>query len=118
MLDLSLTWRIFQSCYTINHIQIASLPVSADDVRNETRGDIVLKHVSTILQSGEWPKTIENVYRPYYDRRHELSTEDNIILWGLKVVIPTPLRQNVLKELHNQYLGIIRMKSLCMVPPN
>ncbi len=42
----------------------------------------------------------------------ELSTEDGIILWGNRVVIPSPKRSPLLQELHACHPGISRMKSL------
>ena len=67
---------------TIYHIQIASLPVSADKIIAETQRDTVLMSVLKFLKIGQWPKS---------------------------------LQQRILKELHNQHPGIVRMKSLSRI---
>ena len=100
---------------TICHMQIASLPVSADKIRDQTRRDTVLMSVLKFLKIGQWPKSIASVLQPYYNRRFELSIEGDVILWGLKEVIPKSLQQRILKELHNQHPGIVRMKSLSRI---
>jgi len=43
---------------------------------------------------------------------YELSISNDIVLWGIRVVIPTGLRTNVLDELHHMHTGIVKMKSL------
>ena len=50
--------------------------------------------------------------RPYWHKRAELTIEGNCILWGVRVLIPTPLRERVVRELHRGHPGIVRMKSL------
>ena len=36
-------------------------------------------------------------------------------MWGLRVVVPETMKQIILKELHNQHPGIVRMKALARV---
>lgn len=38
--------------------------------------------------------------------------EDGILMWGYRVVIPSTLRQELLKELHSTHMGSAKMKSL------
>ena len=68
---------------TICHMQIASLPVSADKIRDQTRRDTVLMSVVKFLIIGQWPKSIASVLQPYYNRRFELSIEGDVIM-GIK----------------------------------
>ena len=62
----------------------------------------VLKEVLTHLRTGRWPQMINNIFRPYYDKREEMSIEVGIILWGLKVVIPSSLQRRIVNELVNE----------------
>lgn len=48
----------------------------------------------------------------FFNRRLELSVEQNCILLGNKVVIPKSLVLEVLKLLHEQHIGIVRTKML------
>ena len=50
--------------------------------------------------------------RPYWSRRLELTVEDGCIVWGSRVVIPSPGRQRVLQQLHEGVSGMAQMKGL------
>lgn len=49
---------------------------------------------------------------PYWHRRTELSIEQGCLLWGGRVGIPVKLQRQVLEELHEGHLGVVKMKSL------
>jgi len=53
---------------------------------------------------------VENVLLPYLNRRTELTIEGGCLLWGIGVVIPQNLKDSILKELHKDYLVMVRMK--------
>ena len=46
--------------------------------------------------------------QPYFSRRIELSVEGGVVLWGLRVVIP----ERLLEELYEEHSGMFRMKAL------
>ena len=50
--------------------------------------------------------------RPYFHCRLELSTQDGMLLWGNRVVVPPQGREAVLMELHTCHPGVARMKTL------
>ena len=50
--------------------------------------------------------------KPYWDRRLELTTEGQCLLWGTRVVIPNKLYPTVLNELHSGHPGIVRMQAI------
>ena len=50
--------------------------------------------------------------RPYFNHRHELSVEDNCLLWGTCVVIPPQACNQLLEELHIGHPDIERMRHL------
>ena len=60
-----------------------------------------------------WPaQNTDRELQPYFSRRSELSIEDGVLLWGLRVIIPPAFRNRLLEELHEQHPGIFRMKAL------
>ena len=91
--------------------QIQALPISAADVATATRKDPVLSKVLVCLRQG-WPNQVQDALKPYWHRRYELTIEQDTILWGMRVVVPSKLREQVLQELHQGHQGIARMKSL------
>ena len=68
------------------------------------------------------PQHVEDLrLKPFFHRRYELSIEQDCLLWGIRVVIPTRYQKDLLEELHVGYPGIVRMKELarsCFWWPN
>ena len=48
--------------------------------------------------------------RRYWNVRHNLSIDDNLILLGCRLLIPTEMRRDVLLQLHESHQGMIRTK--------
>ena len=95
--------------FTIGQIQ--ALPVTAEQVQTATRQDRVLSQVYRYLQHG-WPRVVEGEFKPFSQRKQELSIEANCLLWGNRVVIPLKLRDRLLEELHKDHPGASRMKAI------
>jgi hypothetical protein len=48
-----------------------------------------------------WPtdsKEVNDSVKPFFKKKTELSCEKGCIMWGYRIVIPTVLRQAMLKE--------------------
>ena len=99
---------------TFNLNQINVLPLDAGQLKQATKTDPVLMKVLQYTQNG-WPTEIESELRPYHRRRDELTVEDGCLLCGMKVVVPTSCREEVLDELHTSHPGIVKMKSLARI---
>ena len=91
--------------------QISSLPVTASQIRKSTATDPLLSRVVQNLRYG-WSEQKDPSLQPYRQRASELTLEDNCVLWGVRVVIPTKLREAVLQELHACHPGISKMKAI------
>ena len=73
-----------------------------------------MSKVKRYTQSG-WPESLDTEaadIKPFHNRRNELSSEDNVLLWGSRVVIPFCFQSRVLDVLHSTHIGISRIKSL------
>ena len=90
--------------------QFEPLPVTAEQVRRETRRDPTLAAVYQAVQTGDFSSCTD--YQPYYHRRSELTSHQGCLLWGARVVIPPSLQHQVLEELHSSHCGIVRTKEL------
>ena len=82
-----------------NVAQLESLPVTSQQLGQATRKDPLLSKVWWFTKSG-WPQEVKECLKPYWNRRHELTIEGDCLMWGLRVVVPKKLQQNVLNELH------------------
>ena len=91
--------------------QIENLPVSNKEIQIETRKDKTLALVHDFVLNG-WPHAYKNgELAPYYARRDELTMSQWCLMWGIRVVIPTKLCSQVLDEMHDGHLGVVKMKS-------
>lgn len=51
----------------------------------------------------------------FYEKRHSLALQDNVLLWGHRVVDPLKLHETLLSELHESHQGVVKMKSLARI---
>ena len=84
------------------HTVVDSLPVTAKRVQLATQKDRVLSKVYEFTLHGWANQCADEVLRPYWLHRHELSIEDGCILWGRGVILPVVLQKQMLEELHVQ----------------
>ncbi|KAL0821769.1 hypothetical protein ABMA28_005190 [Loxostege sticticalis] len=95
----------------VNFVVEGSLPVTLDQLRSETEKDRTLNRVMKLVRQGWPPKLNDEMLKPYFLCRFQLSIENNILMRGHKVVIPQNLQHKVLTELHSSHLGIVKTKS-------
>ncbi|XP_063694604.1 uncharacterized protein K02A2.6-like [Bolinopsis microptera] len=81
--------------------------------------DHVIANVMYCIKEGwnKWKEKVESVPEnatdsAYYTRRDELSIEKGCLLWGHRVIIPTSLRDEVVKLLHHTHMGMGSTKAL------
>ena len=94
-----------------NISQVHLLPVTAMQLQRATRRDPILSKVFLLMQQG-WPGVVSDDLKPYQSHQAELGTEGGCILWGIRVVLPQALQSKVLRELHKNHPGVVRMKAL------
>ena len=87
-------------------------PIMAVDIARATLKDPLLCKVHQYTMNG-WSETCDDVeLKPFHNRRYELSCEQGCVLWGIRVVVPTVLRGQLLNELHWEHPGICSMKAI------
>ena len=60
-----------------------------------------------------WPNYVaDEELKPYFTRKHELSTEQGCLPWGTRTFIPNSLRIRLLRELHEEHQCIVAMKAI------
>ncbi len=97
--------------WLVEHLDSTS-PVSAKQIKTWTERDSVLARVKSFILHG-WPtQESREELQPYERRKDELSVLDGCVLWGSRVIVPPPGRDQVLQELHETHPGIVKMKSL------
>jgi hypothetical protein len=85
-----------------------------EELHEETARDPVLNALKEIIHHG-WPENIKEIptnLRPYWPYRDELAIESGVIFKGKQVLIPPPLRADILKRLHSSHFGIEKTRHL------
>ncbi|CAD6198490.1 unnamed protein product [Caenorhabditis auriculariae] len=88
------------------------LPVTMTDVAKETMIDEVLKDVIASVRSNIGTKKLSGTAAKYLQQPQQLSLQDDCLFFGSRIVIPTTLRNRILKQLHEGHPGVARMKVL------
>lgn len=97
--------------YMCNMNTINSLPVTAKQIARHTRTDGALSKVMLYVRTG-WPSEVGPELSCYFQKRTEISVEEDCLLWGSRVIIPEKLRDALVEELHQSHQGIVKMKAL------
>lgn len=99
---------------TVNYINESNLTtLNWQAIQSEIKKDKVLCDILRFCRDG-WPLTnvLGEKYEPYFRRRNELSIDKECLLWGYRVIIPSNVKDQVMKELHASHLGTTRMKEI------
>lgn len=87
-------------------------PLTASDIAKHIAHDKILACVLDWVRRG-WPMNkVPAEFQPYWNRQHELSVLKCCLLWGSRMLIPSVLRVQILKCLHEAHPGVVRMKAL------
>lgn len=95
----------------LNFMVEDKLPMESKQIRIETRKDPILSKVFAYVRDG-WPNKVEETLKPYVTRSHELSIDQDILLWGYRVIIPEKFKLDMIKEVHSTHMGSSKMKAL------
>lgn len=90
------------STFQIN--QLHTLPVTQKEIRKETMKDSECIRYYNALQSGS--------ELPNGESATDFSLQNGCIFKGIRVIIPSSLRKQILDELHCAHTGVVKMKAL------
>ena len=114
-LPLTSTESTLEELSNVQPVQVSlieSTPIDSKQCKMAMLRDPILSKVLNFVLRG-WPdKCPSEEVRPYHLRKEELTIENNILLWGLRVVVPQTLRLTMLNLLHDTHIGVVRMKGL------
>ncbi|XP_064469840.1 uncharacterized protein K02A2.6-like [Ornithodoros turicata] len=86
--------------------------LSAKQLADLTNQDATLSALRDAIQRG-WPHKLQDKpLQPYWSRRDELSTDQGLIMWGRRIIIPAKARHASLLELHSTHTGMETMKTV------
>lgn len=85
-----LSTQLIQALFNISQVEV--LPLTFKAVQKATWNDIILSKYYT---KSSWPSLISDVFKPFYTRRHELTTESGCLLWGMCESFPSLCKKEV-----------------------
>ena len=86
-------------------------PVTVKQIKFWTDPDPILATVWRFVKQG-WLKSVQLEVCPHHSRKLELSIQDNCVLWGSRIIIPMPGREQLLSLLHKGHPGVLKVKAL------
>ncbi|XP_053689881.1 uncharacterized protein K02A2.6-like [Sabethes cyaneus] len=98
--------------YSVNSLNFSiELPLDSSVIAKETQNDQYLQQVIYFTKHG-WPERLERSFRNIYSQHKDLEITDGCLVFQNRVVIPFSLQNKMLKLLHANHVGIIKMKQL------
>lgn len=95
--------------YRINFFNSEELSLTENIVKHHLKDDKILSQVYEHVMFG-WPEKITDELKPYFNKRQSLSTDNDCLYYGNRIVIPQSLKSKALQLLHEHHIGIVRMK--------
>ncbi|XP_064117609.1 uncharacterized protein K02A2.6-like [Macrobrachium nipponense] len=100
---------------------IAKTVNAISEVKTSTTQDLTLEEIRTAAREDpSYTRLLQNVANgfpshrydlhndilPYWKIREELYTDDDLVLYGARIVVPSAMRRNILKRLHDSHRGV------------
>lgn len=97
----------------IRAIHLENLALSKTSLRKKTLSDPILSKIIAYTQRG-WPekKQLQPELIPFFEKRQEISHEENMLLWQNRIIVPATLRASVLAYMHEGHCGVVATKSI------
>jgi transposase InsO family protein len=96
------------------HLKLQDITVSKRELQQKTITDPVLAQVVANMERG-WPvntASLPKELHTFFEKRAELSLEENMLLWRGRIVVPVSLQTTMLQLLHEGHPGISAMRDL------
>ncbi|XP_055620700.1 uncharacterized protein K02A2.6-like isoform X2 [Toxorhynchites rutilus septentrionalis] len=88
-----------------------AFPLDFALISRESEKDVCLAEVMRFV-GNEWPENIPSLFKDFYSIRTDLEVVKGCLLYQDRVIIPKILRTDVVKLLHANHIGIVKMKQL------
>ena len=96
------------------HLKVQDVVASKRQLRQQSVSDPLLSQVMAYMERG-WPDnstSLPKELHTFFEKRTELSLEENLLLWRGRIVIPAALQPAMLQMLHESHPGVSAMRDL------
>ena len=83
------------------------------ELKKETASDPQLAKLTTSIKNG-WPESVKETdaeIQEFFNFREQLIIQDDIVYKGERIVVPSTLRSDYLKQIHQGHPGLVAMKN-------
>lgn len=87
------------------------LPMDHKKIAELTKVDKYLQNIIYYLKNG-WPKRLEKQFIDVHSNQQELEIVDECLLYQDRVIVPQQMHSEILKLLHANHSGTVKMKQL------
>ena len=97
----------------VDHIlsSVPATPSRLEQIRQELSKDPVCSQIQRFVHEG-WPEHCPSEkIQPYWSVRHFLSMEQDLLLYGTRLVIPEKMRSDILEKIHTGHQGIVKCRA-------
>ena len=98
--------------HTISMSVEIAICISIEDIQTVTLHDTDLQRLKVYIIHG-WLHKKDNIKQSmqnYWPIWHELAMIDGIVMKGKRIIIPFLLQRQILNQLHNNHMGIEKMR--------
>ena len=113
--------EIRESIFSIHYLGDDMPLLDSVSIAKHTKRDPLLSRVLYQVTEG-WSEVLgqkrdtvgckDELIKPYFERRSQLSVDMGCVLWGSRVCIPSKLQAEILRLLHSTHMGMVSMKAL------
>ena len=103
-----------EDCALYANNVMQGLPASEhrlEEIKAQLQEDEICSQIMTYCKNG-WPSnsTLKGPIKVYKPFAAELTVQHGLLLRGSRLVIPAPMRSNILEKLHTGHQGIIKCR--------
>ena len=100
--------QLFQEIADINQVDYMRLSEGThQQIKKCTLADATLQSLMNTIMTG-WPMSREDVpvsIREFWNYKEELTVQDGVLYKGMKVIVPTSMRPQMIARVHSSHLG-------------
>lgn len=95
--------------HTLGELEIKFENNKESQFKLATLNDEVLNQIIGYLKNG-WPKkcTSRKELKYFYKLKNEIMLENEMLYWGMRLIVPKIMRKYVIKKLHSTHLGMTK----------
>ena len=101
--------KLYEEIAQINQMEYMRLSGTTYlQIKTCTSSDLVLQTLMSTVMSG-WPDDRDQVpvsIREYWTCREDITAQDGVLYKGMKVIVPTVMRRNMMDKVHSSHQGV------------